>query len=134
VKRKLSFKQQHALETLPKRIDAAAGRDRQAANRAGRPDLYARDPARFERFTLARLEETRARCPAEEEWLELEMLREEIELNDTILKETHTDGEYGRVNGYLHILRRKFISERPHRWSSNARMATSFSGRGVSPG
>lgn len=42
------------------------------------PDLYARDRARFDRFTAALAEKQAALAAAEEEWLELEVLREEI--------------------------------------------------------
>jgi ABC transport system ATP-binding/permease protein len=78
-RRKLSFKDKHALETLPKTIarlteEVAALNDRLAA-----PDLYTRDPKAFAAAT-ARLAAAEAeRSAAEEQWLELEMLREEVE-------------------------------------------------------
>jgi len=76
---RLSFKDKHALETLPARIDqlqAEIGECRAALADAG---LYARDAARFER-TAARLEAAEAAlAEAEERWLALEMKREEIE-------------------------------------------------------
>jgi ATP-binding cassette subfamily F protein uup len=77
-KRKLSFKEKHALETLPKKIakleaEAAALRARLAA-----PDLYARDRAAFE-AAAKDLETTEAALTAaEDEWLSLEMLRESL--------------------------------------------------------
>ena len=43
------------------------------------PDLYSRDRGRFDRFTAALTEKEAALAAAEEEWLELEMLREEID-------------------------------------------------------
>jgi ATP-binding cassette subfamily F protein uup len=78
-KRKLSFKEKHALETLPKKIakleaEAAALRTRLAA-----PDLYARDRTAFEAAAKA-LEQTEdALTAAEDEWLSLEMLRESLQ-------------------------------------------------------
>ncbi|MFJ5369036.1 ABC-F family ATP-binding cassette domain-containing protein [Bosea sp. CER48] len=76
-KRKLSFNEKHALETLPKKIE---GLQAEAAklNAAVAGDLYTRDPKLFAKAT-ARLEEvSREIGEAEERWLELEMLREEI--------------------------------------------------------
>lgn len=76
---KLSFKQKHALETLPKRIDEIGKKIDLAKAELAKPDLYAKDPERFNRIAKAldTLEAEREKC--EEEWLELEMLREELE-------------------------------------------------------
>jgi ATP-binding cassette subfamily F protein uup len=77
-KRKLSFNEKHALETLPKRIETLQG-EADKLNAAVAGDLYTRDPKLFARAT-ARLEEVaREIHQAEERWLALEMLREEIE-------------------------------------------------------
>ncbi|AZO76196.1 MULTISPECIES: ATP-binding cassette domain-containing protein [unclassified Bosea (in: a-proteobacteria)] len=77
-KRKLSFNEQHALKTLPQQLEklqAEAGK----LNAALAGDLYTRDPKLFAKAT-ARLDEvTREIAQTEERWLELEMLREEIE-------------------------------------------------------
>ena len=76
-KRKLSFNEKHALETLPRKIDALQA-EAAKLNAAVAGDLYTRDPKLFARAT-ARLEEVaREIGEAEERWLELEMLREEI--------------------------------------------------------
>ncbi|WP_332693495.1 ATP-binding cassette domain-containing protein, partial [Bosea sp. (in: a-proteobacteria)] len=76
-KRKLSFNEQHALKTLPQqlgKLQTEAGK----LNAALAGDLYTRDPKLFAKAT-ARLDEvTREIAEAEERWLELEMLREEI--------------------------------------------------------
>ncbi|OLP56125.1 elongation factor 3 [Rhizobium rhizosphaerae] len=78
-KGKLSFKQKFALENLPKEIDKAqkdiATREAEMAD----PNLFSKNPNRF--ATLAKeLETLRAEvAKKEEEWLELEMLREELE-------------------------------------------------------
>jgi ATP-binding cassette subfamily F protein uup len=78
-KRKLSFKQQHALQSLPGRMEALQAEIAQLRTALAAPGLYARDRARFERFSAALTEKEAALVAAEEEWLELEMLREEIE-------------------------------------------------------
>ena len=76
-KRKLSFNEKHALETLPKTIEALQA-EAAKLNAAVAGDLYTRDPKLFARAT-ARLEEVaREISTAEERWLELEMLREEL--------------------------------------------------------
>ncbi|MGO4283138.1 ABC-F family ATP-binding cassette domain-containing protein [Bosea sp. TAB14] len=76
-KRKLSFNEKHALETLPKKIEALQA-EAAKLNAAVAGDLYTRDPKLFAKAT-ARLEEVaREIGDAEERWLELEMLREEI--------------------------------------------------------
>jgi ATP-binding cassette subfamily F protein uup len=77
--RKLSFKDKHALETLPPRI-AALEQDiaRLTADLAD-PDLYRKHPTRFAEATQA-LQTTQAKLQkAEEQWLTLEMLREALE-------------------------------------------------------
>jgi ATP-binding cassette subfamily F protein uup len=77
--RKLSFKDKHALETLPKQmaaLQAEADKLNAALADAG---LYTRDPQAFSEKS-ARLTAVQSDlAAAEERWLELEMLREEIE-------------------------------------------------------
>ena len=77
--RKLSFKDKHALEALPKQLEALAAERAALQTRLADPALYAKDPAAFARTTdrLARVETDLA--AAEERWLELEMMREELE-------------------------------------------------------
>ncbi|WP_173049427.1 ATP-binding cassette domain-containing protein [Bosea sp. ANAM02] len=76
-RRKLSFNEKHALETLPKKIETLQA-EAAKLNTAVAGDLYTRDPKLFAKAT-ARLEEVaREIGEAEERWLELEMLREEI--------------------------------------------------------
>ncbi len=78
-KRKLSFNEKHALDTLPARIDELQKSAAQLKAVLADADLYARDPARFAKTSeaLAKVEADLAK--AEEDWLELEILREEIE-------------------------------------------------------
>jgi ATP-binding cassette subfamily F protein uup len=76
--RKLSFKDKHALETLPKEMEKR-GREIAALRKTlDDPALYARQPDVFSR-RVAELERAEAAlAAAEEEWLRLELLREEI--------------------------------------------------------
>jgi ATP-binding cassette subfamily F protein uup len=78
-KRRLSFKEKHALETLPKRIAELEAQIAKVQVVMDDPDLFSRDPARFEAATAKLGELQVALNEAEEQWLELEMLREEIE-------------------------------------------------------
>ncbi|MEQ8402280.1 MAG: ABC-F family ATP-binding cassette domain-containing protein [Roseitalea porphyridii] len=76
---KLSYKDKFALETLPGEIEALAGEIAELETRLADPDFFARDPSGFSE-TAGALEERRAEHAAKEErWLELELLREEIE-------------------------------------------------------
>ena len=77
--RKLSYKQKFALETLPKRMEEAVANIGVIEERLADPGLYRRDPKAFADATAA-LDKARAELAAmEDEWLELEMLREEVE-------------------------------------------------------
>lgn len=78
-KRKLSLNAKRLLETLPERIDAL-GRDIEKLKAVlADPELYTRDRARFDKASelLTRAEDERQK--SETQWLELEMLREELE-------------------------------------------------------
>jgi len=78
-KRKLSFNEQHDLKTLPKRMEELEAKIAKVQEILADPDLYSRDPARFQKAmdTLTALQSELG--AAEERWLELEMLREELE-------------------------------------------------------
>jgi ABC transport system ATP-binding/permease protein len=77
-KRRMTFKDKHALETLPKTIAALQEDMRKLQAKLDDPQFYARDRAGFEK-TSATIGELQARISAaEEQWLELEMLREEL--------------------------------------------------------
>jgi ATP-binding cassette subfamily F protein uup len=78
-KRRLSFKEKHALETLPARIETLQRDADAAAASLADPALFGRDPAAFATLATA-LEATEAAlAAAEAEWLRLELLREEVE-------------------------------------------------------
>ncbi len=76
---RLSFKEKHALETLPARIDALHAEAARLREVLSDPGLYARDRAGFERRSAALVKAEAALAAAEEEWLALEMRREAIE-------------------------------------------------------
>ena len=77
--KKLSYKQKFALESLPKKIEAVGAAISRLENDIADPAFYERDPKGFQN-TIAALDRERAALTAmEEEWLELEMLREEVE-------------------------------------------------------
>ncbi len=77
--KKLSYKQKFALESLPGKMEAVSASISALENNIADPAFYERDPKGFQK-TIAALDRERATLAAmEEEWLELEMLREEIE-------------------------------------------------------
>jgi len=78
-KRRLSFNEKHALETLPEQIAGLQTKLRQLQDRLGDPGLYARDREAFTQASAALSATQSELIAAEERWLELEMLREEIE-------------------------------------------------------
>ena len=78
-RRRLTFADQHALKTSPARIEALNAEIRRLGVALSDPDFYRRDPAAFTAAGQA-LAAARAELAAtEEEWLRLELLREEIE-------------------------------------------------------
>ncbi|MDJ1159346.1 ABC-F family ATP-binding cassette domain-containing protein [Chelatococcus sp. SYSU_G07232] len=78
-RRRLSFTEKHALETLPARIEKLTADVAKLNAILADHELYARDPDRFAKAT-ALLAKTQAELEAaEEQWLTLEMLREELE-------------------------------------------------------
>jgi len=78
-RRRLSFKEKHALETLPARIDELRGRTARLQTVLDDADLYVRDPKRFAQTTQAMTKLAAELAEAEDEWLELEILRQDIE-------------------------------------------------------
>ena len=78
-KGKLSFKQKFALENLPKEMAKAESEIAAREHKMADPALFSKDPATFNRLA-AEMEKLRGSLTRmEEEWLELEMLREELE-------------------------------------------------------
>lgn len=78
-KAKLSFKQKFALENLPKEMEKAQEEIAKREQRMADPELFAKDQAAFNKLAQE-MEKLCEKLEAmEEEWLELEMLREELE-------------------------------------------------------
>ncbi|TCD13912.1 ABC-F family ATP-binding cassette domain-containing protein [Oricola cellulosilytica] len=78
-KGKLSYKQKYALETLPAEIEVATAEIAALETKLADSRFFSEDPKGFS-AAAAKLEEKRAAHAAmEEQWLELEMLREELE-------------------------------------------------------
>jgi len=78
-KRKLSFKEKHALETLPAEIKKLENEIARLNEALADPGLYAKSPDEFDKKSQALGAAEAKRAAAEEQWLELEILREELE-------------------------------------------------------
>jgi len=76
---RLSFKDKHALETLPGEIERLRGEARTLEAKLADPQLFTRDRAAFDEATARLAEVHQQMSKAEDRWLELEMLREELE-------------------------------------------------------
>ncbi|MCX5615743.1 ATP-binding cassette domain-containing protein [Bombella sp. TMW 2.2559] len=75
---KLSYKEQRELDQLPGRLEKLEKDAALCRNALADPELYNRDPVRFEKITAA-LEKTEQQLSAaEERWVELESKREEL--------------------------------------------------------
>ena len=77
-RQKLSFKDKHALETLPGVIARLEKEIAALQEQLADPNFYARDPEGFARKSRELEAKSTERGKAEEQWLELEILREEI--------------------------------------------------------
>ncbi len=77
-RRRMSFKDKHALETLPGEIAAMQAQAKALQDKLDDPQFYARDRAGFEAATaaLGRLQDNIA--AAEDRWLALELAREDL--------------------------------------------------------
>ncbi len=78
-RRKLSFKDAHALKTLPGEIAALQKEVSKLQEALANPTLYSQDPQKFQDLSTALDTATQALAAKEERWLELELLREELE-------------------------------------------------------
>jgi len=78
-RRRLSFNDKHALETLPARIAALEAATAKLTKTIADPNLYARDRAAFDKASAALGKAQAELAAAEDEWLRLEELREQVE-------------------------------------------------------
>jgi len=76
---KMSFKDKHALETLPSEIEKIEGRMAGIEKELADAGLFSRDPDRFNALSLEHAALGADKARKEERWLDLEMLREEME-------------------------------------------------------
>ncbi len=79
-KGKLSFEEQHALKTLPKRMSTLEADIAKLEGTLADPQLFARDPAAFNRAAEAAAKARDELAQAEDQWLTLEVKREELGL------------------------------------------------------
>jgi ABC transport system ATP-binding/permease protein len=77
-KRRLSFNEKHALEKLPGEISALQTKISALQARLSDPNLYARERAAFEQSSAELATAEKNLAAAEERWLELEILREDV--------------------------------------------------------
>lgn len=78
-KGKMSFKQKFALENLPKEMEKTQLEIAQREERMADPNLFAKNPEIFSKLADEMSKLRQKLETMEEEWLELEMLREELE-------------------------------------------------------
>jgi len=78
-RKRMTFNDKHALETLPAKMAALQQDIRKLQAQLDDPGLYARDPKQFAQVSTMLAAAQAELSAAEERWLELEILREEIE-------------------------------------------------------
>ncbi|WP_370154537.1 ABC-F family ATP-binding cassette domain-containing protein [Ferrovibrio sp.] len=78
-RRKLSFRDKHALETLPAQMESLHAEIARHQAALADPQLFTRDPAKFQAAGAGLAKAEAALSAAEDQWLELELLREELE-------------------------------------------------------
>src|SRR5437879_5433728 len=78
-KRRLNFNEKHALETLPKTIAKLQAEIAKQQRFLDDPNLYKKDRKKFDQASDALTKAQKELAEAEDKWLELEVLREEIE-------------------------------------------------------
>src|SRR6202040_2472524 len=78
-KRRLNFNEKHALDTLPKTIAKLQAEIAKQQRHLDDPNLYRKDRKKFDQASDALAKAQKELQEAEDKWLELEVLREEIE-------------------------------------------------------
>jgi ATP-binding cassette subfamily F protein uup len=78
-KRRLNFNEKHALETLPKAIAKLQAEIAKQQRHLDDPNLFQKDRRKFDQASDALAKAQKELQEAEDKWLELEVLREEIE-------------------------------------------------------
>ena len=78
-RRRLTFNEKHALDTLPKIITKLQAEIAKLQRFLDDPNLYAKDRKKFDETSAALAKAQKDLEASEDKWLELEVLREEIE-------------------------------------------------------
>ena len=78
-KRRLNFNEKHALETLPRTIAHLQAEIAKQQRHLDDPNLYQKNRKKFDTASDALAKAQKELAEAEDKWLELEVLREEIE-------------------------------------------------------
>ena len=78
-KRRLTFNEKHALDTLPKAITKLQAEIAKLQRFLDDPNLYAKNRKKFDETSAALAKAQKDLEDSENRWLELEVLREEIE-------------------------------------------------------
>jgi ATP-binding cassette subfamily F protein uup len=78
-RRRLNFNEKHALETLPKKIAKLQAEIAKQQRHLDDPDLFQKNRKKFDQASDALTKAQKELHEAEDRWLELEVLREEIE-------------------------------------------------------
>ena len=76
---RMSFKDKHALETLPKKIEEARSKINSIKTKLAFPDFYSKDPEGFEGLAKSLSLNESKLSRLEDQWLKLELEREELE-------------------------------------------------------
>ncbi len=79
VRRKLSFHEKYALDNLPSKIEKLKSELVKLEVDLADPSLFVRDAVKFEKISLRHKKAADELSASEDQWLELEMLREELE-------------------------------------------------------
>ena len=77
--KKLSYKHQYALESLPKEIDVISTDIKKLEAKLAEPELYSKNPDAFNQATRELEKLSGLLLEKEEAWLELELMREQTE-------------------------------------------------------
>jgi len=78
-KRKLSFKEKYALDTLPAKMEALKAELSKLETELANPNLFTSNPARFEKAGARHAAAADELAACEDQWLELEILKDELE-------------------------------------------------------
>ena len=77
--RKLSYKQQRLWEILPQEVAEIEKEIAAMEQELSDPELYTRDPGRFDELSFGLVEKQREKEEKENQWLEIQMLKDELE-------------------------------------------------------